>query len=183
MPDDKLTLSLDASQPLLVATTANLVAAYVQRNAVPAADLPRLIADVHGALAGLGRPVEPVAEALVPPVPIRKTVTPDAIISLEDGKPYRTLKRHLAGRGLTPDAYRQKWGLPDDYPMVAATYAAQRSDLAKAAGLGQSRRDAAAERRASLAPQEKRPVGRPRKEAHLQAVPGAVEGSVESEAA
>jgi predicted transcriptional regulator len=140
MPDEKLTLSLDASRPLLVMTTANLVAAYVQRNAVPAAELPGLIASVHGALTSLGQPVEPVAEAPVPPVPIRKTVTPDAIISLEDGRPYKTLRRHLAGRGLTPEQYRAKWGLPRDYPMTAANYAAQRSQLAKAAGLGASRR-------------------------------------------
>lgn len=173
----------DTPTAALTGLTATIVGAYVSRNAVPAADLPGLITAVHGALAGLGRPAEPAAEPLVPPVPIKRTVTPDAIISLEDGKPYRTLKRHLAGRGLTPDAYRQKWGLPADYPMVAAAYAAQRSELAKAAGLGQSRREPAAERRASLAPQEKRPVGRPRKEAHLQAVPGAVEGSAESEAA
>jgi predicted transcriptional regulator len=70
-------------------------------------------------------------------VPIKKTVTPDYLISLEDGRRYRTLKRHLAGRGLTPEQYRQKWGLPPDYPMVAANYAAQRSELAKSIGLGQ----------------------------------------------
>ena len=70
-------------------------------------------------------------------MPIRKTVTPDFLISLEDGRRYRTLKRHLAGRGLTPEQYRAKWGLPPDYPMVAANYAAQRSELAKSIGLGQ----------------------------------------------
>lgn len=144
MPDEKLTLSLDASRPLLVMTTASLVAAYVQRNAVPAAELPGLIASVHGALAGLGRAAEPAAEPLTPPVPIRKTVTPDAIISLEDGKPYRTLKRHLAGRGLTPEAYKRKWNLPADYPMVAENYAAQRSALAKSHGLGRARLKAVA---------------------------------------
>lgn len=119
----------------LIGLTAGIVSAFVANNAVPAADLPRLIADVHGALAGLGQPVEPVAEPLVPPVPILKTVTPDAIISLEDGKPYKTLRRHLAGRGLTFEAYKAKWGLPADYPSVAPAYAAQRSQLAKAAGL------------------------------------------------
>jgi predicted transcriptional regulator len=131
MPD---TDTLDAHD--FPALAAGIVAAYVQHNALPAADLPGLIASVHGALAGLAQPAAPVAEPLIPPVPIRKTVTPDAIISLEDGKPYRTLKRHLAGRGLTPEQYRQKWGLPVDYPMVAANYAAQRSELAKTNGLG-----------------------------------------------
>ena len=130
----------DAPTPALIDLTAGIVSAFVGCNAVPTAELPGLIASVHGALADLGRPVEPQPEPLVPPVPIRKTVMPDHIISLEDGKPYKTLKRHLAGRGLTPDDYRAKWGLPPDYPMVAANYAAQRSDLAKAAGLGASRR-------------------------------------------
>ncbi|MBY0296396.1 MAG: MucR family transcriptional regulator [Methylobacterium sp.] len=133
-------MSDSPTTPALIGLTASIVGAFVGHNAVPAAELPRLIADVHGALAGLGQPAEPVAEPLVPPVPIRKTVTPDAIISLEDGKPYKTLRRHLAGRGLTPEQYRAKWGLPADYPMVAANYAAQRSELAKAAGLGSSRR-------------------------------------------
>lgn len=128
--------TVPAADPAFVHLAANLVGAYLQRNAVPAAELPGLIASVHGALAGLGQPAAPTAEPLTPPVPIRKTVTPDAIISLEDGKPYRTLKRHLAGRGLTPEAYRAKWGLPPNYPMTAANYAAQRSELAKRSGLG-----------------------------------------------
>ncbi|AWN47173.1 MucR family transcriptional regulator [Methylobacterium terrae] len=130
--------TLDASD--LVALSAGLVASYVRHNSVPAAELPGLIASVHGALAGLGAPAAPVEERPTPPIPIRKTVTPEHIISLEDGRPYKTLKRHLAGRGLTPEQYREKWGLPADYPMVAANYAAQRSDLAKSSGLGQSRR-------------------------------------------
>jgi predicted transcriptional regulator len=140
MNDHKITLAVDSSQPLLLGYTAAIVSAYVQRNAVPAADLPGLIASVHGALVGLGAPAAPAAEPLTPPISIRKTVTSDHIVSLEDGKPYKTLKRHLAGRGLTPEQYRAKWGLPVDYPMVAANYAAQRSELAKSIGLGQSRR-------------------------------------------
>ncbi len=101
-------------------------------------------------------------------MPIRKTVTPDHIISLEDGKPYKSLKRHLTTRGLSPDEYRQKWGLPHDYPMVAATYAAQRSELAKTLGLGQIRRDrAAAARLAAESASDNAPSparrGRPRK--------------------
>ncbi|ACL59919.1 MucR family transcriptional regulator [Methylobacterium nodulans] len=130
MPD------IDPQSPDLAGLTGRIVGAYVAHNAVPTAELPGLIAAVHGALAALGRPAEPEAPALVPPVPIRKTVTPDAIISLEDGKPYKSLKRHLTTRGLTPEQYRAKWGLPVDYPMVAANYAAHRSELAKAAGLG-----------------------------------------------
>ncbi|MGY2048885.1 MucR family transcriptional regulator [Methylobacterium sp. JK268] len=124
--------------------TASIVAAYVANNPVPSAALPELIASVHASLAKLGAPQEPVAEPLVPPVPIKKTVTPDHIISLEDGKPYKSLKRHLSGRGLTPEQYRTKWGLPVDYPMVAANYAAQRSELAKSIGLGRKPADRSA---------------------------------------
>ncbi len=126
------------SDHAMVVLTADIVGAYVAKNSVPVADLPGLIASVHASLAGLGAPA-PVEEKPVPPVPIRKTVTPDHLISLEDGKPYKSLKRHLTTRGLTPDEYRRKWGLPHDYPMVAANYAAQRSEIAKTLGLGQSR--------------------------------------------
>ncbi|TGD98089.1 MucR family transcriptional regulator [Methylobacterium nonmethylotrophicum] len=128
------------------ALTADIVSAYVANNPVPAAEVPGLIASTYAALTHLGSPAEPEPVKLEPPVPIRKTVTPDHIISLEDGKPYKALKRHLAGRGMTPDEYRRKWGLPVDYPMVAANYAAQRSELAKSSGLGQSRARAAAAR-------------------------------------
>ncbi|UHC17319.1 MucR family transcriptional regulator [Methylobacterium currus] len=127
-----------------VTLTADIVSAYVANNSVTAHDLPTLIASTHAALTRLGAPADPEPVKLEPPVPIRRTVTPDHIISLEDGRPYKTLKRHLAGRGLTPEEYRAKWGLPRDYPMVAANYAAQRSELAKSAGLGQSRARAAA---------------------------------------
>ena len=118
---------------------ADIIAAYVSRNNVPVSQLPALIHSIHDQLVKLGQPATPEREPLVPPVPIKKTVTPDHIISLEDGRPYRTLKRHLAGRGLTPEQYRAKWGLPPDYPMTAANYAAQRSELAKTSGLGRSR--------------------------------------------
>jgi predicted transcriptional regulator len=103
-----------------------------------------LIRSVYDQLGKLDRLIEPEAERPVPPVPIKKTVTPDHIVSLEDGRPYKSLKRHLSGRGLTPEHYRQKWGLPSDYPMVAANYAAQRSELAKSIGLGRSRQKPAA---------------------------------------
>src|SRR4051812_30208334 len=125
---------------------SDIVSAYVSKNNVPPSELPALIQGVYASLSGLGQPTEPEPVKLTPLMPIKKTVTPDAIISLEDGRPYRTLKRHLTGRGLTPEQYRQKWGLPADYPMVAANYAAQRSELAKAAGLGQHRARAAEKR-------------------------------------
>jgi predicted transcriptional regulator len=129
---DPLFTTNDAAQ-----VTADLVAAFVSRNAIAASDLPGLICSVHAAILRLCGPApEPQAEKPVPPVPIKKSVTSDYIISLEDGRRYKSLKRHLKGRGLTPDEYREKWGLPGDYPMVAANYAAQRSELAKAMGLG-----------------------------------------------
>ncbi|ACA18473.1 transcriptional regulator, MucR family [Methylobacterium sp. 4-46] len=130
-----------------VELTAAIVAAYVSKNATPVADLPGLIASVNGALNQLSAPPAAEPAPLVPPVPIKKTVTPDYIISLEDGKPYKSLKRHLGIRGLTPDEYRKKWGLPHGYPMVAANYAAKRSELAKSLALGQSRRPASSEGR------------------------------------
>jgi predicted transcriptional regulator len=123
---------------------AEIVSAFVSNNSVPSTELPALIANVHSALAQVanGQTEKPV-EALVPPVSIKKSITPDFLISLEDGRRYKSLKRHLTGRGLTPQAYREKWGLPLDYPMVAPSYAKQRSDLAKALGLGQLRRNRA----------------------------------------
>jgi predicted transcriptional regulator len=132
-----------------IGLAADIVGAYVTKNNVPAAELPSLIAATHAALVRLTAPQAPEIEKLTPPVPIRKTVTPDHIISLEDGRPYKSLKRHLSGRGLTPTEYRQKWGLPLDYPMVAPSYAAQRSELAKSLGLGNIRRDRAAAKKAA----------------------------------
>ncbi len=126
------------------ALAANIVSAYVSNNSVPVGDLPGLIASVHASLERVTAPPAPEPAKPEPIIPIRKTVTPDHIISLEDGRPYKTLKRHLAGRGLTPEEYKRKWGLPVDYPMVAANYAAQRSQLAKDSGLGASRRKARA---------------------------------------
>ena len=130
-PRDHLELSVD------------LVSAYVSHNSLPASDLPSLIEAVHAALRRVGGgAAEQPTEALKPPVPIRKSITPDHLISLEDGRPYQSLKRHLAKRGLTPEAYRAKWGLARDYPMVAPNYAKRRSDLAKQIGLGARRRTA-----------------------------------------
>lgn len=126
----------------LTSMTADIVAAYVANNAVPASELPSLITTVHAAMAAAssGSVAEPEPEALKPAVPIRKSVTPDAIICLEDGKSFKSLKRHLMTKyGLSPADYRAKWGLPSDYPMVASNYAASRSALAKSMGLGVSR--------------------------------------------
>ena len=118
--------------------TAEIVAAYAGHHTMAINDLPGVITQVFEALRGAGA-VEPApaAEALVPAVPIKKSVMPDFIVCLEDGKKLKLLKRHLATRyNLTPAAYRQRWGLPADYPMVAPAYAAQRSSLAKSIGLG-----------------------------------------------
>ncbi len=128
----------DLDQAALAEMTTEVVAAYVTKNHVRAAELPALIATVHASLAGMGS--EPVAEPapakLVPPVSIKRSMTDDYLISLEDGQRYKSLKRHLNVRGLTPAEYRAKWGLPNDYPMVAPAYAARRSELAKSSGLG-----------------------------------------------
>ncbi len=121
----------------LLELTAHIVSAYVEKNRLPASGLGDLIASVSASLSGLGQPAIPVAAPLVPAVNPKKSVTPDFIICLEDGKKFKSLKRHLGVHfGLTPDAYRAKWGLPADYPMVAPNYAASRSLLAKSIGLG-----------------------------------------------
>lgn len=131
---DELTVETD-----LIGMTAAIVSAFVSNNAIAADALPRLIAGVHGALASTTQVVAPEPEPQAPAVPIRKSITPDHIICLEDGRPFRSMKRHLATRhGLTPEDYRARWGLPTDYPMVAPNYAAARSELARAMGLGQS---------------------------------------------
>ncbi|WP_298965856.1 MucR family transcriptional regulator [uncultured Methylobacterium sp.] len=121
--------------------TTDIIAAYVGHNNVQASDLPRLIADVFAALKAAADP-KPTAAApsRATPSEIRRSITHDVLISFEDGKPYKTLRRHLTLRGLTPEAYRQKWGLPVDYPMTSASYSKQRSELAQTLGLGQQRR-------------------------------------------
>ncbi|WP_298961065.1 MucR family transcriptional regulator [uncultured Methylobacterium sp.] len=132
------TASTSAGLALL---TSDIVSAYVSKNSVPVADLPALITSVHASLNGLGQAApEPVEDHKVRPAQIRHSITPDHLISFIDGKSYKSLKRHLAKHGLTPDQYRQKFGLGRDYPMVAASYAAQRSELAKSLGLGAHRR-------------------------------------------
>ena len=133
-----MTEEADHNLDSLTELTADVVSAYVSNNPVPVGDLPALIGQVHSALkstAGGVSVAEP--EALKPAVPIKKSVMADYIICLEDGKKFKSLKRHLSTRyGLTPDEYRAKWGLAMDYPMVAPNYAAARSALAKTMGLG-----------------------------------------------
>lgn len=128
----------------LIELTADVVSAYVGNNSVSSSALPEIIASVYGAFTALTAPaLAPEAEKPVPAVPIKKSVTPDYLISLEDGRRYKSLRRHLGGRGLSPDQYRAKWGLSHDYPMVAPNYAKQRSELAKSMGLGRKRAESA----------------------------------------
>jgi predicted transcriptional regulator len=127
--------------PELVELTAKIVSAYVSNNAVVATELPHLISETHAALSrATGYIVQPEREEQKPKVPVKKSVMPDHIICLEDGKKFKSLKRHLRTHyNLSPDEYREKWGLPHDYPMVAPNYARARSDLAKRMGLGTRR--------------------------------------------
>ncbi|CAO4135260.1 Ros/MucR family transcriptional regulator [Methylorubrum extorquens] len=151
----------------LLTMTADIVATYVSNNSVPASDLPTLLVQVHGAFVSLS--ATPAAEAgseIEKPTPaqIKKSVTPDALISFVDGKPYRTLKRHLSVHGLSVDEYRARYGLPGDYPSVAANYSASRSALAKQLGLGNQRKKAEPEPAPEPAPASKpKRAGRPRK--------------------
>ncbi|MBL8530390.1 MAG: MucR family transcriptional regulator [Hyphomonadaceae bacterium] len=126
----------------IVRMTAQIAAAYVSANTIPQQDIPALIRTVHATLRDLaGAPHAAPDQAPAPAVSIKKSVTADHIICLEDGKKFKSLKRHLRTRyGMTPDEYRAKWGLPHDYPMVAPNYARERSTLAKRMGLGQTRR-------------------------------------------
>lgn len=133
-----MTTSLEQDDQLdTVSIAADIVAAYVSNNPLPVGELPKLIGDIHAALKGIGTPAtEPVVKQ-EPAVSIKKSVTPDFIICLEDGKKFKSLKRHLGVHyNLSPEEYRQKWNLPADYPMVAPNYAATRSALAKSIGLG-----------------------------------------------
>ena len=122
----------------LTEATAEIVASYVSANTVAAAELPSLIQTVYKSLKTLGEPVQEAAPEVSKPTPaqVRKSITPDALISFEDGKPYKTLKRHLATHGLTLDEYKAKWGLPRDYPSTAPSYSERRSAMAKSMGLG-----------------------------------------------
>ena len=132
------------NQSGVIQLTADIVAAFVKKNQIPSEQLGALIAEVHKAL--VRAPVAaamPEQKPLVPAVAIKKSVTPDYIISLEDGQKFKSLKRHLRGQyNMGPDEYRAKWGLPRDYPMVAPNYAKARSELAKSMGLGRKTRSA-----------------------------------------
>ena len=124
--------------------TADIVSAYVGNNSVSAAELPNLIQSVHRALSGItGAPEAPEVAPKEPAVPVRRSITPDHLVCLEDGRKFKSLKRHLRTKyNMSPEDYRAKWNLPKDYPMVAPNYAKARSELAKQMGLGQGGRQA-----------------------------------------
>jgi predicted transcriptional regulator len=139
-------MSESATSPNFIELSADIVSAYVSNNSVPATELPALLSSIYAALTktAQGQSQEPPAE-LTPAVPVKKSVTPDAIICLDDGKKFKSLKRHLRTTyDMTPEQYRAKWNLPADYPMVAPNYAKARSELAKTMGLGQQRKKRAA---------------------------------------
>jgi predicted transcriptional regulator len=145
-----------ASNPIELA--AEIVAAFVSNNPLPKDELPSLIHIVHTAVVRLAAGLEsaqPQIKEETPAVPIRKSVTPDFLICLADGKRFKSLRRHLTGLGLTPEQYREKWNLPFNYPMVAPNYAAQRSALAKQIGLGQIRPEAGGRKIAGRSKAEK----------------------------
>jgi predicted transcriptional regulator len=133
----------DQKQPAeLLPLVSDIVAAHLSNNTVPVTELPNLIREVYRALANVGSDTAE-SERPEPAVPVKKSVFPDFIVCLEDGKKFKSLKRHLRTRySMTPDEYRTKWGLPHDYPMVAPNYAKERSTLAKRMGLGTSRKGA-----------------------------------------
>src|ERR1700754_3789512 len=134
---------MEENSPLLE-MTADIVSAYVGNNTVQASEVPGLISSIHAALSQVSSgAVEPQPEPREPAVPVRKSITPDYLICLEDGRKFKSLKRHLRTKyNMSPEEYRAKWNLPKDYPMVAPNYAKARSDLAKQMGLGQGGRQA-----------------------------------------
>jgi predicted transcriptional regulator len=135
-------MSETSSANSYIELAADIVSAYVSNNSVPATELPSLINEVHAALLRVTSGTVPVVvETPKPAVPAKKSVTNDFIVCLEDGRKFKSLKRHLRTQfNMSPDDYREKWGLPPDYPMVAPNYAKARSNLAKQMGLGQQRR-------------------------------------------
>jgi predicted transcriptional regulator len=137
----------DEQNSQLIELTAEIAASYVANNSVSGSDLPALISGIHAALKGVGQPVvAAVEERQTPAVSIRKSLGEDFLICLEDGRKFKSLKRHLRTKyNMSPEDYRAKWGLPKDYPMVAPSYAASRSALAKEMGLGQGGRKAKVE--------------------------------------
>ena len=157
--------------PEFIELAADIIAAYVSNNSVPVAELPALLGNVHAALNGLASDSSQAATEeqveKATPAQIRKSITPDALISFIDGKPYKTLKRHLNKYGMDFQAYRARYGLPSDYPSTAANYSAQRSELAKSLGLGQQRRKATPEA-ATASAEKPKGRGRPRKAAEAE---------------
>ena len=134
-------MDMDSTDDTLLTLTADIVAAHVSNNSVAVNDLPQLIANVHSALVGLGGASSLPEAKPEPKVPVRSSIKPDYIVCLEDGKKLKMLKRHLqTSYGMTPDQYRAKWSLPSLYPMVAPSYAAHRSVLARKIGLGQPKK-------------------------------------------
>ncbi|GJE45637.1 MucR family transcriptional regulator [Methylobacterium soli] len=134
-------MTVEAEQYDRLVRTAEIVTSYLSRNQVQSIDLPSLIQTVHGKLVELTTEVPDKVEAVqtLTSAAIKRSITSDYLVSFEDGKRYKTLRRHLLGRGLTPESYRAKWGLPSDYPMVAAGYSAHRAELARSLGLGKLR--------------------------------------------
>ena len=157
----------DTTSGSYIALTADIVSAYVSNNTVSANDIPGLISQIHSALMRVsGGQSESQPEPLKPAISVKKSITPDYLICLEDGKKFKSLKRHLRTQyNMTPEQYREKWGLPPDYPMVAEAYARQRSELAKSLGLGQLRRERAAAKLANGVGGEPKKRGRPPKTA------------------
>ncbi len=167
----EIEMSESPLEPDYIQITADIVASFVSNNAVRASELPSLIEAVHGTLCKVTevKAPEPVAEAKPPAVPIKRSITDDYIVCLEDGKKFKSLKRHLStAYHMTPEEYRAKWGLSRDYPMVAPAYASARSNLARQMGLGRKREDAVAAATApapvveASAPEAPRRRGRPR---------------------
>ena len=127
----------DNTAQMMLEKTTEIVAAFVSNNQTTTAELPALIQAVHKALSGASVPAPEPEVRKEPAVPIRRSITPDHLVCLEDGKIFKSLKRHLRTKyNMSPEEYREKWGLPKDYPMVAPNYAAQRSEFAKKIGLG-----------------------------------------------
>lgn len=148
---------------VLLTLTADIVSAHLGNNTVGAGDVPTLIANVHSALAGLGKPVEEEAPAKEPAVSIRSSVKPDYIVCLEDGTKLKMLKRHLmTHHNMTPAEYKAKWKLPADYPLVAPTYAEQRKGLALKIGLGRKKAEPAPASAASPKPKRTRKPNTPK---------------------
>ena len=167
---------MDGSELDLTACAADIVSAYVAHNAIGADKLPDLIGSVYAALSKASlQGVEPEKPELIPAISIKKSVTPDYIVCLEDGKKFKSLKRHLRTHyDISPEEYREKWGLPRDYPMVAPAYAVARSNLAKSMGLGQ-RNGKEATRKAELAASSKlaKKAGKDRRKLNGSAATGA----------